>query len=65
MRFLLKSLVKRLIDLRAARLIHKLPTDMEGEAVLTNASWMPLKYFYCYRILAHKSFYNLDLNDVK
>jgi len=54
-----------LIHLRAARLIHKLPRDMEDETVLINASWMPLKYFYCSRILniTHRAFYNLELGD--
>ena len=52
--------------LRAARLIHKLPRDMEDESVLINANWMPLKYFYCSRILniAHRAFYNIELDDV-
>ena len=55
-----------LIHLRAARLIHKLPRDMEDETVLINASWMPLKYFYCSRILniTHRTFYNLELGDI-
>ena len=44
--YLMKDL--ELIHLRAARLIHKLPRDMEDETVLINASWMPLKYFYCF-----------------
>ena len=48
-----------LIYLRAARLTHKLPRDMEDETVLINASWMPLKYD-CSRILniTHTAFYN-------
>ena len=55
-----------LIHLRAARLIHKLPRDMEDETVLINANWMPLKYFYCSRILniTHRAFYNIELDDV-
>ena len=36
--YLMKDL--ELIHLRAARLIHKLPRDMEDETVLINASWM-------------------------
>jgi len=62
--YLMKDL--ELIHLRAARLIHKLPGDMEDEAVLINANWMPLKYFYCSRILniTHRAFYNIDLDDV-
>ena len=57
--YLMKDL--ELIHLRAARLIHKLPRDMEDETVLINASWMQLKYFYCSRILniTHRAFYNL------
>ena len=47
--YLMKDL--ELIYLRAARLIHKLPRDMGDATVLINASWMPLKYFYCSRIL--------------
>ena len=42
--YLMKDL--ELIHLRAARLIHKLPRDMEDETVLINASWMLLKYYY-------------------
>jgi len=55
-----------LIHLRAARLIHKLPRDMEDKTVLINANWMPLKYCYCSRILniTHGTFYNIDLDDV-
>ena len=55
-----------LIHLRAARLIHKLPRDMEDETVLINANCMPLKYFYCSRILniTHRAFYNIELDDV-
>ena len=61
---LLKDL--EIIHLKAARLIHKLPRDMDDEAALTVANWMPLKYFYCFRILtiAHKDVDNLDLADV-
>ena len=43
--YLMKDL--ELIHLRAARLIHKLPRDMEDETVLINANCMPFKYFYC------------------
>ena len=62
--YLMKDL--ELIHLRTARLIHKLPRDMEDETVLINASWMPLKYFYCSRILniTHRAFYNLELGDI-
>ena len=62
--YLMKDL--ELIHLRAARVIHKLPRDMEDETVLINGNWMPLKYFYCSRILniTHRAFYNLDLDDI-
>ena len=61
---LLKSLEQ--IHLRAARLIYKLPRDMDDESVLINAKWMPLSYFYCFPILtiAHKAFYNVDLDEI-
>ena len=62
--YLMKDL--ELIHRRAARLIHKLPRDTEDETVLINAKWMPLKYFYCSRILniKHRAFYNLELGDI-
>ena len=62
--YLMKDL--ELIHLRAARLIHRLPRDMEDETVLINASWMPLKYLYCSRILniTHRAFYDLELGDI-
>ena len=55
-----------LIHLWAARLIHKLPRDMEDESVLINANWMPFKYFYCSCILniTHRAIYNIELDDV-
>ena len=55
-----------LIHLRVARLIHKLPRDMDDETVLINANWMPLKYFYCSRILniTHRAFYDIELDDI-
>lgn len=54
------------IPLRVARLIHKLPRDMEDETVLINANWMPLKYFYCSRVLnvTHRAFCNKGLDDI-
>ena len=62
--YLMKDL--ELIHLRAARLIHKLPRDMDDETVLINANWMPLKYFYCSRILniTHRAFYDIELDDI-
>jgi hypothetical protein len=55
-----------LIHIRAARLIHKLPKDMKDEDILIKAKWMPLEYFYKFRVLtiAHKAFYNLDLEEI-
>lgn len=41
--YLMKNL--DLIHLRAARLIHKLPREMEDKTVLINANCMPLEYF--------------------
>ena len=60
--YLMKDL--ELIHLRAARLINKLPRDMEDETILINANCISLKYFYCSRILniTHKAFYNIDLD---
>ena len=62
--YLMKDL--ELIHLRAVRLIHKLSRDMKDETVLINASWMPLKYLYCSRILniTHRAFYDLELGDI-
>ena len=58
--YLMKGL--EVIHLRPARLLHNLPRDMEDETallVLINANWMPLKYFYCSRILniTHRAFF--------
>ena len=48
--------------------MHVLSTvdEDKDETVLKNASWMPLKYFYCSRILniTHGAFYNLELCDI-
>ena len=55
-----------LIHIRAARLIHKLPKGMTDEDILARAGWMPLEYFYKFRILmiTHKAFYNLGLEEI-
>ena len=55
-----------LIHIRAARLIHKLPNDMKDEDILVRAGWMPLEYFYKFRILTitHSAFYNLGLDEI-
>ncbi|CAH3181588.1 unnamed protein product [Porites evermanni] len=64
--YLIKDL--KLIHLRAARLIHKLPGDIRGTQRLFSVKylWMPLKYFYCSRILniTQRAFYNLELGDI-
>ena len=54
------------IHIRAARLIHKLPKGMTDEDILARAGWMPLEYFYKFRILmiTHKAFYNLGLEEI-
>ena len=57
---------KMLRSIRAARLIHKLPKGMTDEDILARAGWMPLEYFYKFRILmiTHKAFYNLGLEEI-
>ena len=49
-----------------ALLAHSLQPFPIALSVLINANWMPLKYFYCSRILniTHRAFYNLELDDV-
>ena len=43
-----------------------MPRDIKDDTVLLNAKWTPLKYFCCFRIqtIAHKTFYNLDLDEI-
>ena len=55
-----------LINIRAARLIHKLPKGMTDEDILARVGWMPLEYFYKFRILiiTHKAFYNLGFEEI-
>ena len=55
-----------LIHMRAARLIHKLPKGMRDEDILASVGWMPLEYFYKFRILiiTHNAFYNLSLEEI-
>lgn len=38
---------------------------MNDENILTTVKWMPLDYFYKFRLLTitHKAFYNLDLEE--
>jgi len=55
-----------MIHIRAARLIHKLPNNLKDEDILSKVGWMPLEYFYKFRILTitHKAFYNLGLQEI-
>ena len=54
------------IHIRTARLIHKLPKCMKDDDVLARVGWMPLEYFYKFRIvtITHTAFYGLGLNEV-
>ena len=46
------ALAPNLIHIRAARLIHKgMPKGMTDEDILARVGWMPLEYFYKFRIL--------------
>ena len=55
-----------LIHIRAARLIYKLPKCMKDDDILARVGWMPLEYFYKFRILTitHVAFYWFALNEV-
>ena len=54
------------IRIRTASLIHKLPKCMKDDDVLARVGWMPLEYFYKFRIvtITHTAFYGLGLNEV-
>ena len=39
-----------MIHIRAARLIHKLPNRFKDSDILCKVGWMPLGYFYKFRI---------------
>ena len=55
-----------MIHIRAARLIHKLPNSFKDSDILTKVGWMPLEYFYKFRILTitHHAYYNLGLWEI-
>ena len=55
-----------MIHIRAARLIHKLPNSFKDSDILSKVGWMPLEYFYKFRILTitHNSYYNLGLREI-
>ena len=57
---------RTVICTQKARLIHKLPNDVNDENILTTVKWMPLDYFQKFRLLniTHKAFYNLDLEEI-
>ncbi|XP_015769126.1 PREDICTED: RNA-directed DNA polymerase from mobile element jockey-like [Acropora digitifera] len=55
-----------MIHIRAARLIHKLPTSFKDSDILSKVGWMPLEYFYKFRILTstYNAYYNLGLREI-
>ena len=55
-----------MIHIRAARLMYKLPKCMKDDDILARVGWMPLEYFYKFRILTitHMAFYGLGLDEV-
>ena len=55
-----------MIHIRAARLIHKLPTSFKDSDILSKVGWMPLEYFYKFRILTitYNAYYNLGLWEI-
>ena len=55
-----------MIHIRAARLIHKLPTSFKDSGILSKVGWMPLEYFYKFRILTitYNAYYNLGLREI-
>ena len=55
-----------LIHIRTVRLIYKLPKCMKDDDILARVGWMPLEYFYKFRILTitHMAFYGLGLDEV-
>ncbi|XP_067052004.1 uncharacterized protein [Acropora muricata] len=55
-----------MIHIRAARLIHKLSTSFKDSDILSKVSWMPLEYFYKFRILTitYNAYYNLGLREI-
>ena len=55
-----------MIHIRAARLIHKLPNSFKDSDILSRVGWLPLEYFYKFRILTitHDAYYNLGLREI-
>ena len=55
-----------MIHIRAARLIHKLPTSFKDSDILSKVGWMPIEYFYKFRILTitYNAYYNLGLREI-
>ena len=55
-----------MIHIRAARLIHKLPDSFKDSDILSKVGWMPLEYFYKFRILTitYNAYYNLGLWEI-
>ena len=52
--------------IRIARPIHNLPKCMKDDDILARVGWMPLEYFYRFRIvtITHVAFYWFTLNEV-
>ena len=55
-----------MVHIRAARLMHKQSKCMKDDDILERFGWMPLEYFYKFRILTitRMAFYSLGLNEV-
>ena len=55
-----------MIHIRGARLIHKLLTSFKDSGILSKVGWMPLEYFYKFRILTitYNAYYNLGLREI-
>ena len=53
------------IHIRAARLIHKLPTSFKDSDILSKVGWMPLEYFYkfCILTITYNAYYNNYYNN--
>ena len=52
-----------MIHIRAARLIHKIPTSFKDSDILSKVGWMPLEYFYKFTI-TYNAYYNLGLREI-
>ena len=55
-----------MIHIRTVRLIYKLPKYMKDDDILARVGWMPLEYFFKFRIviITHVAFYWFALNEV-